>query len=398
MRKCFIVLAYFLGFFSASRAQSILQPIPLPIRESVVAPFLSPNGEELFFSIRNFQGNLGGAEDKADIFKVKRNAEGVPDSELFTLAVFNSTGEDVLYGISADVKRFYLSTGTSSGSSSGGPSLSVAGASSFSERETAFRLIRVNDKEEAMEEKQLIDGWNAGVRQEEFFVSSHQHLLIMVQRDKSSHTDLFLSFRKDEENWEEPILLPAGINSPADEISPFLAADQRSLYFASNRENPAEYKLYMSRRINEGWEDWSEPVQLDAALNDAPYNTHLRITPQDPSGVVLKARSASDRSYLFRVELDPQFHPMPVNRVEITLDGVKKIRGGRTYELHLLHQANESLEGRDFVYADQKKYAFFLQKGENYLLRLLNHKGEMVLEQALASGNENIALKLDWEE
>ncbi len=395
MRKSLIGLVFSIGVLSTLNAQSTLQPIPLPIRESVAAPFLSPKGDELFFSIRNFPGNAGGVKDEADIFKVKWKEGAMPDAEFFTIDVFNSSDKDVLYGISADAKAFYVSKGALSSSQNQGTSLSVGGASSFAKQEPAFRLIRVNDKEEATEKEQIIEGWSTALPQEEFFVSTHQHVLIMVHQDKGGASDLYLSFRKDEETWEKPVLLPAGINSPAAEISPFLAADQRSLYFASNRENATEFKLYLSRRINEGWEDWSEPVQLDAALNDAPYNTHLRITPQDPSGVVLKARSERDRRYLFKVELDQPFLPLPVNRLDITLEAAKKIRRGRHYELQLLWSGMETLEGKAFIYPDQQNYAFFLRQEEAYTLRLLNHKGELILEKAIFPEEKNQSLVLE---
>lgn len=397
MRVVILLLSIILFSPQVLQAQSRVQPIPLPIRQSVAAPFLSPKGDELFFSIRNFPGNLGGEADPADLFKVQRNADGMPVSELSRVDVFNTTGEDRLYGISADIRCFYLPPQASSGPSPG-MSLAVGGTTNLGARSADFRLIRVNDQEEAKEEGQFMDGLPAGLIQGDVWVSSNNQVLLMVASSREGNTDLHLAYRKDKATWEYVFSLPASINSPADEISPFLAADQLTLYFSSNRENPQEYKLYMSRRLNEGWEYWSEPVKLDDTINDAPINTHFQIAP-DGNGVLLKARSLQDRSYMFQVQPDADFLPASVSRAEIYLPGVKKIRGSRIYELHLLSAESEALEGRAFVYRDQEQYAFFLRKDENYTLRLLNHKGEVLLEQAVKAGSASpVSLSLEWEE
>ena len=45
--------------------------------------------------------------------------------------------------------------------------------------------------------------------------------------------NLYVSFRIDERNWSKPVNLGRQINSAAPEFSPFLAADNKTLFFAS---------------------------------------------------------------------------------------------------------------------------------------------------------------------
>ena len=48
-------------------------------------------------------------------------------------------------------------------------------------------------------------------------------------------SDLYISFKKGENHWSEPKNLGTDVNSSRKEMTPFLSADKKKLFFASNR-------------------------------------------------------------------------------------------------------------------------------------------------------------------
>ena len=60
------------------------------------------------------------------------------------------------------------------------------------------------------------------------------------------------------------------------EMSPFLAADGQTLYFASNGwPGYGGYDIYMTRRLDETWEHWTEPLNLGSGINTANWEAYF---------------------------------------------------------------------------------------------------------------------------
>lgn len=79
--------------------------------------------------------------------------------------------------------------------------------------------------------------------------------------------DIWVCHRDDNGKWQEPENLGATINTDADESTPFMHADNQTLYFNSNglpgySEKP---DLFMSKKLPGG--KWSTPVNLGYPIN-----------------------------------------------------------------------------------------------------------------------------------
>jgi hypothetical protein len=101
------------------------------------------------------------------------------------------------------------------------------------------------------------------------FVSLKSGVIIRaVQRCESyGKRDLYVSF------WDgikatEPVSMGGVINSDLDESSPYIAKDNKTLYFASKGHHGyGGYDIYMTKRLDDSWTNWSEPVNLGPAVN-----------------------------------------------------------------------------------------------------------------------------------
>ena len=81
--------------------------------------------------------------------------------------------------------------------------------------------------------------------------------------DNRGGLDIYISHLQDDGTWTSPANLSGQINTPADEISAYFAADNRTLYFSSTgRPGYGKDDLYVSKRLGSGWNSWSLPLNL----------------------------------------------------------------------------------------------------------------------------------------
>ena len=86
--------------------------------------------------------------------------------------------------------------------------------------------------------------------------------------DSKGDQDLYVSFRKVDGSWSRPKNLGSTINTIKAENSPFLASDGVTLYFSTNgRPGYGKNDIFMSRRLDDSWVNWSEPENLGPSIN-----------------------------------------------------------------------------------------------------------------------------------
>ena len=62
------------------------------------------------------------------------------------------------------------------------------------------------------------------------------------------------------------------INSAADEATPQLLSDTKTLLFCSNGFSAyGDYDVFVTHRLDDTWKKWSEPVNLGAKINGANF-------------------------------------------------------------------------------------------------------------------------------
>ncbi|MEQ9187526.1 MAG: OmpA family protein [Cryomorphaceae bacterium] len=103
-------------------------------------------------------------------------------------------------------------------------------------------------------------------------------MLISFSSSIAVDEDLYVSLKEDG-RWQKPIHLGPTINTPGAEFSPYLSDDGRVLYFSSNgHPGLGGADIFMSRRLDDSWQSWSEPVGLQEPINspafDAYYTLH----------------------------------------------------------------------------------------------------------------------------
>ncbi|MCX6215678.1 OmpA family protein [Spirosoma sp.] len=270
-----------------------------------VAPVISPDGRTLYFT-RNFNKANIGASDRQDVWysTLESGVGGNPSgwSEAVNIgSPINNTGDNAISGMATDGRTAYLiNVYRPDGGMSFGISKSIRTKTGWSQPVEC----RIANNYNLHEKNQL-----------EFCVSPDGHAIILaVQRkDTKGDRDLYISFQKADNSWQEPVSLGNVINTADFESSPFLAADSRTLYFTSGgHPGYGNGDIFVSRRLDDSWSNWSEPENLGPAINTNEWDGYFTI-PASGDYAYLSSRSGSlGEDDIFRLKLYPAIKPDPV--------------------------------------------------------------------------------------
>jgi outer membrane protein OmpA-like peptidoglycan-associated protein len=165
-------------------------------------------------------------------------------------------------------------------------------------------------------------------------------LLISEERDNSyGKRDLYVTLRqpgKDPYAKAEAINLGPIINTAGEEASPFLADDDKTLFFSSDGHNGYGMSdLFMSKRLDDTWVNWSKPENLGPQINTPFDDGQLVFSPHDRYAYYSRGITAT-RTDIYRVETTYLF--IPVNDIsDRTIDEI-----GQTHVINDVFEDNKA--------------------------------------------------------
>jgi outer membrane protein OmpA-like peptidoglycan-associated protein len=131
------------------------------------------------------------------------------------------------------------------------------------------------------------------------------------QNEDNSDDDLFVTFHVAGSEWSRPRPL-TGLNGMTDDSCPFLASDGQTLYFSSIRDDGyGGHDVYMTRRLDDSWKHWSDPVNLGPSVNTSGGDLYYTI-PASGQYAYYTSTAESDNSDIYRIELPDSVRPKPV--------------------------------------------------------------------------------------
>jgi OmpA-OmpF porin, OOP family len=265
---------------------------------------LSPDGRTLYFSRSNHPGNIGGVNDKEDIWYSTLDANGK-----WTLAQnmgpkFNNEYPNFINAINSvtpDGKAAVMVLGNQY--IDGGKKM-LAGMSISN---------YVNGEWTTPKAVKIENDYNYSEKSHYFLANSRRALLMSVEReDTYGDRDLYVSFSKNDSTWTEPVNLGKTVNTAAEEASPFLAADDKTLYFSSKGfSGYGGSDIYRSIRLDDTWTKWSEPENLGPEINSKFDDLFFNIPSNSDYGYFSKG-VADNNADIFRLKLPPFMLPDPV--------------------------------------------------------------------------------------
>jgi outer membrane protein OmpA-like peptidoglycan-associated protein/Tol biopolymer transport system component len=263
-----------------------------------LAPFISPDGNTLYFTRRLHPGNIGDSS-KQDLWFARSDGKGGFLLAENIGAPINNAKHNSASGITPDGQRMLiLNTYYADGSM--GKGLSMAHAN--------------GDKWEVPETIHIENFYNENQYGEYCLSVSGKYLIMAVERDDSEGgKDLYISFETENELWTEPKKMGSVINTVENETSPFIAADERTLYFSSKgHPGYGSNDVFVTYRLDDTWTNWSPPLNLGNSINTAGWDSYFTIPANGEYAYFVSNTNSIGEEDIFRQKLPESAKPKPV--------------------------------------------------------------------------------------
>ncbi|MBI1768851.1 MAG: OmpA family protein [Bacteroidetes bacterium] len=240
-------------------------------RYNEVSPVISPDGKSLYFVVADHPENAFGKESTQDIWVSTLDDKGEWSKAKHLGSPFNQNRNNAVFNFLPDGSQFIRG-----GRSKNEKGFSIAGTSG------SLTELNVTD----------FDKMNKGI----FYgatlsADGKQMIIYFSEKLNDKFSDLYLSSRQPDGHFSKPVKMK--ISSMGDDFSPFIAPDQKTLYFASNRfskDRIGGTDVYKTTRLDDSWQNWSEPVNLGRAVNTVADDAYFTV---DSKGNIFTARAGA---------------------------------------------------------------------------------------------------------
>jgi len=113
--------------------------------------------------------------------------------------------------------------------------------------------------------------------------------------------------------WTEPRKLVSLSLKDYTDVGPYLASDGVTLYFSSDRPGGiGSNDIWMSRRLDDTWQRWSEPVNMGSKVNTEDWDSYYVLDAKGEYGYLSSSLNSLGESDVVRVKLAEEVRPKPV--------------------------------------------------------------------------------------
>jgi outer membrane protein OmpA-like peptidoglycan-associated protein len=201
--------------------------------------------------------------------------------------------------------------------------------------------------------------------------------------------DLWFSTLNDNNLWMNPINLGKTINTPGDDMSPFIHFDGKTLYFASDgRVGMGGFDIYVTRMINDS--TWTEPQNLGYPINTYNDEMGLIIESNGQKAYFSAIRDKIIGKDIFSFDLYESARPNPVSYLKGKVQD--KVTGkllNADYELINLSTNKVTIKNTT---DDACKFLVCLPSGYNYGINV-NKPGYLFYSENFALEGEHTVVK-----
>lgn len=264
---------------------------------------LSPDGKTMYFSRQNHPENIGGIKDREDIWYSELGTDGKWQLAKNAGPTINNAYPNFVNAVTMatpDGQAVLLVLGNKykdNGSMTAGVSVSNNIGGKWSKPKSLEIKNDYNYSDKA-----------------HYFLSNTQKVMILSVDREDTHggRDLYVSFSQSDSTWSEPLNLGAVVNTSGDDGTPFLASDDKTLYYSSNGfSGYGAQDIYVTKRLDDTWTNWSEPQNMGPEINSK--NDDMFFNIPSTSEYAYFSRAVTPENFdIFRVKMPFYKNPEPV--------------------------------------------------------------------------------------
>ena len=264
-------------------------------------PLIAPDGKTLYYSRANHPENIGGEKDENDIWYSELNGETGEWNKSKNIGLpLNNKGSNYISSITPD-----------------GNVMTVLLGNKYTKKNKMKPGVSVSTKSsEGWSQPQALDIINPFIETTDgnYFLANNRKVLIMaIERyDAFGGKDIYISFLQRDNRWTEPLNLGNDINTAHMESSPYLAADNETLYFSSKGfSGYGGNDVYISRRLDDTWTNWTEPENLGPDVNSVGDDVFFNIPPSGQFAYYSKSEEVGF-SDIYKIAMPIFYQPAPI--------------------------------------------------------------------------------------
>lgn len=298
-------------------------------------PIISPDGRTLYFTRKFHKDNIG--DDKNDdIWFSKLQEDGTWGKATNIDVPLNNERHNFVVAVGQGADLVYMQNAYKRRSKDG-----IAFAKLDGENWAKPEAMKIKDM------YNLSDFAN-------YHVSPDGNILMMAieREDAVGDLDLYVSFRISESEWSAPKNLGKTVNSLGMESSIFLAADYKTIYFASSGHyGYGGLDIFMSRRLDDSWTNWSTPQNLGRYLNTPGNDFNYSVPASGTYAYFSSDFRGRGQSDLYRIELPKEAQPEPVTMITGRLFNAEtnELIDNKTHQLVIPKDKLPTIQGFAFV-------------------------------------------------
>jgi len=263
-----------------------------------IAPLISSDGQTLYFVRKDHPDNIKRKKD--DIWYAEQQPDGTWGKAKNIGKPLNNTSYNGVIAVSPD-----------------GNTVLVTGVykADGSYKENGISIShRTNSGWEVPKKVSVKNFYNKNGYYAFNLSSDRRKLILAVERDDSrGDLDLYVSFLKQDGSWTEPKNMGNDLNTFGRDSGPFLAADDKTLYFSSSgHPGYGSSDIYVTKRLDDTWTRWSKPKNLGKEVNSSGGENGFTITAKGDYAYLVSWENKKNGYGLFRIKLHQAAKPEPV--------------------------------------------------------------------------------------
>ena len=269
-----------------SEQESLGSRVNSPANELNVV--VSPDGNRIYFTRANHPRNIGGSNDLGDVWVSEKSSTGEWTDAVNMGEPLNDSGYNRIIGFMDDGRAILL----------------------HSDKGIAFSY---NENGKWLKPTEFeIPYFRALSRELSGSISADGRYLLFAMESFGTYgvEDLYMCRLKGDGSWTSPKNLGYRINTSNQESTPFIAADNKTLFFSSNgRGGRGSYDIFMAQRLDDTWQNWTEPINMGPLINTTGRELSFAFRIGAEYGYLISTQNSDGYGDIKRVKITPNIEP-----------------------------------------------------------------------------------------
>ena len=133
-------------------------------------------------------------------------------------------------------------------------------------------------------------------------------LVSIEEHGNTGKKDLYVSFKipHTTQKWTTPLSLGENVNTEEDEMTPYLASDNTTLFFSTDgRGGEGGQDVFITTRLDDTWTSWSEPENVGNVVNTAASDAYFVLT-NDEESAYFSVGVGTEKADIYTVRIIPE--------------------------------------------------------------------------------------------